>query len=67
MNTEKFVALPPAIGDRVDFTDHEGNPLSGDIVGRDWAFENLLAYTVRTMDGKRYHVNARDLSAGHPF
>lgn len=62
---------PKQIGDTLNFTTEYSasgaRNLCGVIEGRDWAFDRLLAYTVRTLSGHRYHVNADSLEAGRPF
>ena len=63
---------PKQIGDTLSFTTPEPSEsgarhLCGRIVGRDWAFDRLVAYTVETLRGTRYHVNADSLESGHAF
>lgn len=55
------------IGQTIGFTTPSGEYLRGKIVGRDWAFSTLLAYTVRTARGQNYHVNPNDFKSGHSF
>lgn len=59
------------IGESIVFTtehsDSGARTLCGTIEGRDWCFERLVAYTVRTLPGKRCHVNADTLEGGHSF
>lgn len=59
---------PKQIGDILTFTTPEPSE-SGHrhLCGRDWAFDRLVAYTVETLRGTRYHVNADSLESGHAF
>lgn len=56
-----------AIGTTIGFTTPEGDYKQGEITGRDWSFSTLLAYTVCTARGQRYHVNADSFLSGHSF
>jgi hypothetical protein len=56
-----------AIGQSLTFTNTDGHPVTGTIVGRDWSFSTLIAYTVEIHNGMRYHVNASTLQSGHSF
>lgn len=55
------------IDERITFSLQDETITSGVITGRDWSFSTLLFYSVRTDNGKRYHVNANDFQAGHSY
>lgn len=58
------------IGEWIVFTALDctgGRTLNGEITGRDWCFDKLAYYTVTMLSGKRFHVNADTLQAGHSF
>lgn len=50
-----------------DYSASGARNLCGEIVGRDWCFEHLVAYTVKTLSGHQYHVNATTLEGGRAF
>ncbi len=61
-----------AIGDTISFrtlspSESGACNLCGKVVARDWCFTRLVSYTVETLSGRRYHVNADTLEAGHSF
>jgi hypothetical protein len=61
-----------AIGDTISFRtlspSHSGAcNLCGKVVARNWSFSTLLSYTVETLAGRRYNVNANTFEAGHSF
>lgn len=58
---------PISLGDPIEFTTVRGTAMNGTVTGRDWAFSRILSYSVDGADGKRYHVNAADFQAGHPY
>lgn len=41
--------------------------LIGTVVGRDWCHERLAYYTVKTLTGNHYNVNAETMEGGRPF
>lgn len=55
-----------AIGETLTFNTPTGETLTGKIVGRDWGFSTLLAYTVK-VGRLHYHVNPDTLQSGHSF
>ena len=59
------------IGETLSFTtDYSASGsryLCGEIVGRDWCFDRLVAYTVQTFSGHRYHVDAKSLEGRRAF
>jgi len=55
------------IGFTTDYSASGVRHLFGEVTGRDWSFDTLLFYTVKTLAGTRYHVNADTFEAGRPL